>query len=234
MSEGENMSGTHDCGGDAAAYVLGALEPSEAEAFRKHLNECAVCRDEVEALRGVVQALPMAPPQHSAPPQLRRRIMQAVREERSARTARRRWPRVAARWPGARIGPAAATAAAILIVAIVVAVSVSGGGGAGRLITARVAGIAGSAQLRVANGRGELIVRRLSAPPRGKVYEVWLKAANAAPTPASVLFSVNSSGSADVGLPDSLRGVSQVMVTAEPSGGSKVPTESPVIVASLT
>jgi len=232
MTEGADMSGTHDCGGDAAAYVLGALEPSETEAFRKHLDGCAVCRDEVAALRGVVQALPMAAPSHSASPQLRRRVMQAVREEPNARTARRRWPRVAGRWSGARIALAAATAAAAVIA--VLAVSLSGGGAAERLIPARVAGIAGSAQLRVAGGRGELIVRRLSPPPRGKVYEVWLKAGGAPPTPASVLFSVNSHGSADVGLPDSLRGVSQVMVTAEPSGGSKVPTESPVIVASLT
>lgn len=236
MSEGNEMSGTHDCGGDAAAYVLGALDPSETEAFRKHLDQCAVCRDEVEAFGGVVQALPMAAPARSAPPQLRRRVMQAIREEPNARAARRRWPQVAGRWSGARIGLSAATATAIVIAAVLVAVGLSGGrgGGAGRLITARVAGITGSAQLRVANGRGELIVHRLSPPPRGKVYEVWLKTANAPPTPASVLFSVNSSGSADVGLPDSLRGASEVMVTAEPSGGSKVPTGSPVIVASLT
>ena len=69
------MSGTHDCGGDAAAYVLGALEPGEAEAFRAHMHECAVCRDEVEALGGVVQALPMAAPQYLAPRGLRRRVM---------------------------------------------------------------------------------------------------------------------------------------------------------------
>ena len=36
-----------DCGADAAAYVLGSLERSEAEAFRAHLQTCAVCRDEV-------------------------------------------------------------------------------------------------------------------------------------------------------------------------------------------
>ena len=34
---------------DAAAYVLGSLEPSEDEAFRRHLAGCVLCRDEVAA-----------------------------------------------------------------------------------------------------------------------------------------------------------------------------------------
>ena len=39
-----------DCGNDAAPYVLGALEPAEARAFARHMQSCAVCRDEVAAL----------------------------------------------------------------------------------------------------------------------------------------------------------------------------------------
>ena len=81
MNEGEGMSRDHDCGGDAAAYALGALDPTEAEIFRRHLEECAVCRDEVEALGGVVQALPMAAPQQPMPRGLRRRVVRAVRQE---------------------------------------------------------------------------------------------------------------------------------------------------------
>ena len=38
------------------------------------MHECAVCRDEVEAFGGVVQALPMAAHQYEAPRGLRRRI----------------------------------------------------------------------------------------------------------------------------------------------------------------
>ena len=34
---GDQCRDSHDCGGDAAAYVLGALEPEEAEAFSRHL-----------------------------------------------------------------------------------------------------------------------------------------------------------------------------------------------------
>ena len=40
MTDGERMSGSHECG-DAAAYVLGALEPQELEAFRAHLRRLA-------------------------------------------------------------------------------------------------------------------------------------------------------------------------------------------------
>ena len=43
MSSGAHMSENRDCGADAAAYVLGALEPAEAEAFRRHMTSCVVC-----------------------------------------------------------------------------------------------------------------------------------------------------------------------------------------------
>jgi hypothetical protein len=88
--------------------------------------------------------------------------------------------------------------------------------------------------VRVRDGRAELVVRHLSPPPPGHVYEVWLKAPGAAPVPASVLFSVSSGGSAEVGLPGALRGSRQVLVTPEPRGGSPAPTHAPVIVAALT
>jgi anti-sigma factor RsiW len=53
----------HDCGNEAAAYALGALEPAEAKAFARHMESCAVCRDEVAAFALVVDALPLAAPQ---------------------------------------------------------------------------------------------------------------------------------------------------------------------------
>lgn len=225
MSDGQQMTGTHDCGRDAAAYALGALEPAEAEAFRRHLEGCASCREEVEALEGVVHALPMAAPQQAVTRRLRRRVMREVRAQARAR------PR-----PAWRPRPAvAALAAAVILAAVVVTgVELAGSGSSGRLIQARVTGISGSAQLRVVDGRGELIVRHLSPPPTGHVYEVWLKSPGSAPVPASVLFSVSASGSAEVGLPGRLQGISQVMVTPEPDGGSPAPTHSPVIIARLT
>lgn len=234
MTEREQMTERHDCGGDAAAYALGALEPAEAEAFRRHLDRCAVCRDELEALEGVVQALPMAAPQCPVPGRLRRRVMRAIREEPHPVHARGR-----SRWtlgwrPNVR--PLIATAATAAVAGAVVAgVELSATSTApARLIDAQVIGSTGSAQLHVSAGRGELVVRHLPAPPHGDVYEVWLQSGHAAPVPASVLFDVGAGGDAQVGLPDSLRGVNRVMVTREPHGGSPAPTSAPLIVATLT
>lgn len=225
------MTAEHDCGADAAAYALGVLGPAEADAFRGHLESCSVCRDEVAALEGVVQALAMTAPQRPAPPALRRRVLHAVRAEPKSGSPRSRstW-NTGTRWP---TGPSPAAAALALAVAIVVAVAVVPGSST-RVVEARVSGVAGTAQVRVVNERGELVVRRLSAPPAGHIYEVWLKAPRSAPVPAGVLFSVTSAGTADLKLPASLRGIREMMVTAEPDGGSQAPTHSPVIVARLS
>jgi anti-sigma-K factor RskA len=235
MTPGEEMSGTHDCGGDAAAYALGALEPAEAEAFERHLERCAVCRDETEALRETVAALPMAAPQLPPPRRLRRGVMRALRAGPSplatrdhASMSRRR------RLRSARPVLAALTVALVVAAAGVTGLKLSSRGATERVIAARVTGISGSAQVRVHDGRAELVVRHLSPPPRGHVYEVWLKELGAAPVPASVMFSVNAEGSADVGLPGRMHGVSQILVTPEPHGGSRTPTHQPVIVAALT
>jgi len=57
---------------------------------------------------------------------------------------------------------------------------------------------------------------------------------SAPPVPTGTLFGVTSTGTAAVGVPGSLDGVSAVMVTQEPSGGSPAPTTAPLIVARLT
>ena len=231
---------SHDCCGDAAAYALGALEPAEAEAFRDHLDGCAICRDELEALTGVVQALPMAAPQHEVPRWLRRRVMHEIRERPSPTAQRRGSPsrrRLAGLTSLRPRGAAGAAAAAFVAVAVVLLIVLGGGGPAApraRVIEASVSGVSGSVQLRVSAHRGELVARHLSPPPPGQVYEVWLKAPGRAPRPASVLFTVNPQGEADVGIPESLSSISMVLVTPEPAGGSPAPTHKPVIVAQLT
>jgi anti-sigma-K factor RskA len=233
MTAGDSMSDERDCGAEAAAFVLGALEPSEAEAFREHMASCVVCRDEVASFQQVVDVLPMAAQQYAAPRPLRRRVMRAVRAEPRAATFARP-PRRPFRWLSLVPRPALAGAATLLAAAAVFgAVELAGSGTSGaRLIHAQVIG-SGSAQLAVSHGRGELIVRGMPQPPAGHVYEVWLQRGSSAPSPTSALFSVTSDGAGDVGVPGSLAGVSRVMVTPEPLGGSAAPTHAPVIVAQL-
>jgi anti-sigma-K factor RskA len=233
------------CGNDAAPYVLGALEPAEARAFMRHMRTCAVCRDEVAALAPVLDVLPSCVPRYDVSPELRRRVMHAVRSEPKFgdAPARERWlspgrpwkprRRSRPRWPsklGASLAhprPAVAAALALaLAVALVIVIASGSGGTQDRLIRASV----GLAQLQIAGDRGELIVDHLPPAPRDRVYELWLQRGNGAPAP-STLFEVTSRGTAALGVPGEVTGITRVLVTVEPSGGSRVPTTPAVIVA---
>src|SRR4030081_3047565 len=81
-------AGDRDCGSDAAAYVLGALDPGQAEEFLRHMSTCTVCQDEVAAFGQVADALHLLAPQLRAPSGLRRRGMGAVRADPRPATAK--------------------------------------------------------------------------------------------------------------------------------------------------
>ncbi len=227
MTPDELIHAPGHCGEDVAAYALGALESTEAEAFRRHLGACAVCPYELASFQQVVDDLAASAPRVRAPRSLRRRVMHAIADASGpapeGRRERRRLgvslPRPALALPGGLAVLAAA------IVAVVIAV---GSGSSTRVVTARVTG-QGSASVRLSGGHAELVVHHFPAPPRGKIYEVWLKHGSAAPAPTA-LFSVRD-GNVDV--PGNLHGVTQVLVTPEPAGGSPAPTHQPVISASL-
>lgn len=234
MSE---SSDTRACGEDVAAYALGALDPPEAEAFRKHLERCAVCRDELAAFEQVVNTLPLAAERYRAPEGLRKRVLRAVDSEPKLEPAaagrRIRRPR----WLGLSVPRPGLALAAVLAVAVIVAgVVIVGqtGSSTTKVYQAQVTGSTGTAQVRVTDGRAELTVNHFQPPPAGKIYEVWLGRPNRPPEPTSALFSVTAKGKGDVDVPGNLHGVNLVMVTPEPAGGSKVPTHTPVIQAKLT
>src|SRR4051794_39814085 len=65
----------------AAAYLLHALPPDEAESFEAHLATCAACRAEVEDLRVAADALPASAVQLVPPADLKERIMSVVNAE---------------------------------------------------------------------------------------------------------------------------------------------------------
>lgn len=228
------------CGEDAAPYVLGALTEEEHARFLEHLRTCASCREEVSSLQAVADALPAAAPRLSAPAPLRDRVLSTVRSEAELRNAgaagpasvrrpllRRRPERLPARLIVASV---AATAAVVLLAVMVLG---GGSGGSTKLYSAQVSAPAAKATLRVSSGRGTLQISHMPQTPPGKVYEVWVKRSGAA-QPTDALFTVSADGAASVGVPGSLKGVRAVMVTAEPEGGSRVPTSAPVIVANLS
>ena len=249
------------CAGNAAPYVLGALSDEECEQFRRHLESCTVCRDEVAALQAVASALPSAAPQLSAPPELKRRLMASVREDarrrehESAREQARGYEgrveraRAGAQAPPARrrtgalagwtrrraaLGVGVAGALSAAAVALAVLALASGGGAATRVIRARVTVARASASLRLSGTHAQLQVAGMPQAGRGRVYELWKRSGGGAPRPTDALFTVNRSGDASVGVPGGVRGVEEVMVTSEPLGGSSVPTRAPVIVARVS
>jgi anti-sigma-K factor RskA len=232
---------------DAGAYVLHALEADEAGDYARHLETCAECAQEVAALRPVADTLPLAAPVEMPPDALRGRIMAIVESEaellrasgaeadRPAR-AERRERRGPLGWLGAlKPLPIAGLAAAVLAVGVGAGVLIdSGGGPTTKTTTAQVAAAGASAVLRTTGDTTELAVSRMPAPPSGRVYQVWLKRDGEAPEPTHTLFNVRSDGKATVRITEPVDHADQLLVTAEPSGGSIVPTSNPVLKAQLS
>ncbi len=222
--------------GQAAAYVLDALEPEDIDRYDRHLRACLACREEVARLQPAVDLLAQATPRAPAPETLRERVMSQVRAEAELLRAaaprgdlpprRRQYSR---RW-------AALTAAAALGCGVGVGVLVAGSGGQSSLrVPAQVAHAASTARAELVrtSGHTELILSHMPPPPVGKIYQVWLARPGRSPQPTDALFSVNKAGSGSVAVPGNLTGVRQVMVTAEPLGGSRHPTSPPIIIATL-
>jgi Anti-sigma-K factor rskA len=223
---------------DAAAYVLSALEEREGELFREHLSGCPVCREEVAQLQAVADSLALGVAPAKAPQGLHARIMATVHAEadllRAAgheadtvpapRHSKRVW----------RLAPALASALALGVGLLVGALAINTGSSERtEVIRALVAtpGHRATAELRKVGSHLDLVVVGLPAPPPGRIYEVWLERGAQAPEPTDALFSVTKAGSGSVGVPGNLQGVSKVLVTDEPLGGSLKPTRNPVIVA---
>jgi anti-sigma-K factor RskA len=158
-------------------YVLGALEPDEAEALERHLEACPRCRREHAELASVPPLLGMLDTPETAtatpPPELEEAVLDRfARERRRPEPARRRL-----RWRGwaPRVGVAGAVAA--VVAALVLAgvfspdgddkafghVALRGGGGAKAYADLHA--------LRAGTGVN-LRVRGLSGG-RGRVYELW-------------------------------------------------------------
>jgi anti-sigma-K factor RskA len=224
----------------AAAYLLGALDPVEGERYQRHLSECPTCRGDVARLQPTVDALATSTPRVRASEALRGRVMAQVRAEAALfkaagpgadrAPARRRW----ATRRLALVGAGAAVACGVVAGGIVVGIADQTP--APQTIHAEVSTSAAPnarAELRRTGSRAELIVSGMPQPPQGKIYEVWLARAGAPPQPTDALFSVTDAGAGSIDVPGNLHSIKRVLVTAEPFGGSRHPTTSPIIIATL-
>ena len=232
------------------AYLLGALDDAEAKNFEGHLEECHLCRDEVERLRPAADALPRSVTPVAPPPGLKAALMAEVEadlRERGVAAARpgiraRVRERLAAMGESvAGMRPTVAWTAA----AFVLAVGIVAGYGAGALTSESgsrtLAAKAdqrdvpfGSGSLLVPEDMKEGAILRVHGMPtlRGdSVYQVWIKRGNE--TISQSLFSVGEDGNGAAAVSDDLDGADAVMVTREPAGGARAPSGEPILTVPL-
>ena len=227
---------------ELAAYMLGSLEAAEASAFEQHLATCERCQARERWLRASVEVLPSSVEQIEPPPELRKRIMEAVRQE-AGETMEAGRPRRSARkergigaWvESLSLRPGLALAGVLLVLAAGIGGYAIGNNESGTT-TIAASGTAAAPQTTGSLVRnGDVGVLRVSNLPQraGRVYEVWLvKGGGGKPLP-SALFQVSSDGSGSAGIPNGLDDATQMMVTSEPGGGSRQPTTQPLLSAKI-
>jgi anti-sigma-K factor RskA/putative zinc finger protein len=165
------VTGCRSHGDLIGPYVLGALEPGEAEEMSQHLAECDRCALERRRLAGLPALLDCAQAEDRIAvlsPQLEDAVLdQFVRER--ARSARppRRWPRFAI--------PAAAAAT---VIAVVLALLLPGGGErayARAELWSTSGQVLGNASVAEVEGGTRVQLRAHHLPVRrgGAVYELW-------------------------------------------------------------
>ncbi|HEY8770461.1 MAG TPA: anti-sigma factor [Thermoleophilaceae bacterium] len=222
---------------DVGAYLLGALEDSERERFERHLADCPLCREELERLRPAVEALPRSVEPLAAPPWLKAALMDAVHEEAGEAKARTR-PRRRWSFGFPRLTPVVAWGSAAFLLAVGL------GFGLAKLTTGdetrTIAASVQSRELRDASGTlsvpdngGAGAVLHVSGLPSlpGRVYQAWVKRdGQMIPQPT---FEVGRDGVGVVALPADLKGAKAVLLTREPRGGSRTPSERPVMTVRL-
>jgi Anti-sigma-K factor rskA/Putative zinc-finger len=219
---------------DPAAFLLGALADDEQDAFELHMEQCPDCRDEVERLRPAADALPRSVEQLSPPDRLKSGLMDVVQSEareESAQPARRR--RLRDLLPGPALRPA--LAGGLLVLALVAGYGVAqlGSDQDQRTIAAKVDDSRmpmASAELRIeGDGDDGAVLSAEGLPDLGgrRVYQAWvLRDDKVAPAPT---FVADTDGSGSVRVPDDLSGADAVLVTREPRGGARVPSENPIL-----
>jgi anti-sigma-K factor RskA len=226
---------------EVGAYLLGALTDAERSAFEDHLAGCAECREELERLRPAADVLPRSVDQVEPPPSLKRSLMEVVeREARAAGKAERPARRPLGERLRGLLRPVrpmlvAGTLAAGLLIGF--AVAQLGSGDKGRTVVASVNHGAlphASAHLKL-QGDGKdgaiLEVRGMPSPGRGRVYQAWVQRDGMVePEPT---FEVGADGAGAVAVPDDVANAQAVMVTREPRGGSRAPTEQPILTVQL-
>jgi anti-sigma-K factor RskA len=210
---------------DVGAYLLGALNDLERQAFERHLRGCAECQDELARLRPAADALPGSVQQFEPPAGLKASLMEVVERE-----ARVEQPAPERRRPRLRFFMRPAYVAAVLLVGLVAGFAIAqlGGGDETRTLAATVDQAMPNAggSLRVSNGDATLRLHDMPSLGGTRVYQVWLEHGDHLVPARTFEVGDNGRGAVDLSNVDDADGV---YVTREPRGGAQVPSEDPIV-----
>ncbi len=237
----------------SGAYALNALAAEEAAEFRRHLDECQACREEVRELQAAVGRMGAA--EASAPPaHLRSRILAAAEQTPQeppaapqAAYGRLGGSSSASTPAGGVVGGRAPRWISWMAAAAAVAVIAGGGvlgirslGNDEPALNQAVADVfeaddartktvettnGGELTVAVSESEDEMAVDTRDLPDLSdqQVYQIWT--VHGDEMVSAAILSDPESGAA-MGLPN---GATEVALTVEPSGGSEQPTSDPIV-----
>lgn len=228
------------------AYALSALDAEEERAFSRHLSECAECRDELVEWENTAAALALSASAAEPSPEVRERIMNAVRADKQksqvipfASARRNLW---------SSFGSLGAIAAVVLFIALIVGIVVlwqqnrvmqqelARTNEFVKLTTtpgARMTELAGTEQAAGAtaklaydkNGHAMLMASGLPPAPQGKEYQLWFIVGSNPPMPGkSFAPDETGRGTSTDQVPREAMDSAVFAITLEPAGGLPKPS----------
>lgn len=239
---------------DVAAYALGVLPASEAAAVQTHMDTCAECRAEYDALAPAVTAIAYSAEATAAQlpgPELKARIMQAVGPPVLARRSISAWPGwlAAAACVAIALGFGAQNQRLQRDIAAQRATSASqqaallAANASAQREHRMLADLAAGDARRYPFENGVIVTRgshlyvAMRAPeslPKGRVYQAWTIAKGSKVVRPSITFSAPGSSMTIIEIPASAQSLAMVALSVEPEGGSLKPTTKPIALVKLS
>ena len=233
-------------------YVLGALPEEDRREFEEYFAAHLGRQAEIEELSAVAGLLALSPQEQEPSPELRRRIMGAVRAEVAEaeavypRAGRRSW--LAGLREAVGVRDLALAAAAMLVIGLFSWSMLLQG--EVRDLQGRVQGLQSQPQgpqmialggtgtkqgvraelVTLEGDRAVLMAENMPPVPEGKTYQIWVIRGDT-PQPSGLFEPKGDSIAAVVEKP--VEGADAVAVTVEPEGGSKEPTTDPMLVGEV-
>jgi hypothetical protein len=232
------MSDMHPLSG---AYAVDALDDLERARFERHLTECPDCAAEVASLREAAALLALSVDTGPSA-QLRSRVLAEIStvrplpptaptQEVVRRTARRFPQLVAAAVTAALLATGVGVTAwhpwqkDVTVAPVAVSQRVMDAPDARNQSISFDDGSRATLWHSSSVGRAVLVTKNMAPAPSGKVYELWLQAADGTFVPAGLM---DSGGDRTFVLHGALKDSKGVGITVEPAAGSKTPSSVPV------